>query len=48
MKKDKIIMKAYELIFAAYSANLGSDGMPENDEVSGNLAEAIATLDQVI
>ena len=50
MKKKEydIVMQAYEKIMKAYSENLGSDGIPENDYISGNLAEAIAILDRVI
>lgn len=42
------VMQAYEKIMKAYSENLGNDGIPENDLISGNLAEAIAILDTII
>ena len=47
-KEYDIIVQAYKKIIKAYSENLGSDGIPENDYISGNLAEAIAILDKVI
>jgi hypothetical protein len=47
-KEYDIVMQAYEKIMKAYSENLGSDGILENDYISGNLAEAIAILDRVI
>jgi hypothetical protein len=48
MTEYNTVMKAYEKIMKAYSENLGNDGTPENDLISGNLAEAIAILDTII
>ena len=48
MSRKDILMTAYEKIMKAYVANIDSDGCPENDDVSGNLAEAMSLLDEVV
>jgi hypothetical protein len=48
MTEYNTVMQAYEKIMKAYSENFGNDGTPENDLISGNLAEAIAILDTII
>ena len=38
----------YCKVSLAYSANLDSNGEPENEEVSGNLGEAMEMIDDLV
>jgi hypothetical protein len=42
------LRRIYGQVSLAYSANLNSNGEPENEEVSGNLGNALEMIDQLI
>jgi hypothetical protein len=42
------LRRIYAQVSLAYSANLNSNGEPENEEVSGNLGNAMEMIDQLI
>jgi hypothetical protein len=42
------LRKIYCKLSLAYSANLDANGEPENEEVSGNLGQAMEMIDDLI
>ena len=42
------LRKIYCKLSLAYSANLDAKGEPENEEVSGNLGEAMEMIDDLV
>jgi len=42
------LRKIYWKLSLAYSANLDANGEPENEEVSGNLGQAMEMIDDLI
>ena len=47
MKYNKRFTEIHALITRAYQENLTADGEPENDIISGTLAQAIELLEQL-